>query len=105
MAVPTVAVPNTVALLPPADWSKAPTAGPLSMLTGVAAATCAEVPARSKTVSQRRDAAAASVGRISVRHNLFHVCGSVDTRSVVTVAAFAGRMVVIDPANCPGFTS
>jgi hypothetical protein len=95
------AVPKTVAAYPALEQS--PDGRPAGWSPG--RATCAEVPARSKTVSHRRAAAAASVGRISVRHSLFHVCGSVETRSVVTVAAFAGRMVVIDPANCPGLTS
>src|SRR5690348_4950296 len=105
MAVPTAAVPNTVAVLPAADCKRAPTAGPVTTLTGVAAATCAEVPARSNTVSQRRVAAAASLGRISVRHILFRVVVSVEKLSVVTNRAFAGSMVVIDPANGPFNTS
>ena len=74
---------------------------------GDAAATWVDDGARSKTVIHRRLAAGASVGRTSVRHTLFHVLESVEWMrwSDVTMAAFAGRMVVIDPANRPGFTS
>src|SRR5215471_7470430 len=105
IAVPTGAVPNTIAVLPAADWRSTPTAGPLTMFTGVAAATCGDVPARSNTVSHWREAAAAPVGRISVRHILFHAVVSVDMRSVVVMAALAGSTTDIAPANSPLVTS
>src|SRR6516165_7369311 len=75
------------------------------MFTGVADATCGDVPARSKTVSHCREAAAVPVGRISVRHILFHVVVSVDMRSVVVMPAFAGSTTDIAPANRPLVTS
>jgi len=105
MGVPTGAVPETTTLLPVEEDRSAPTAGPPVMLMGVAAATCEDDGARSKTVIQRRVTVPASVARISVRHILFQVEVSEEKWSVLAVAAFAGRRMVIDPANCPLLTS
>src|SRR3954447_17282665 len=75
------------------------------MVTGVALATWVELAAASKTVSQRRFTVAASVGRISVRHILFHGAVSDERWSVVVGSAFAGSRPVMDPENVPVFTS
>src|ERR1043165_7594559 len=107
MLVPNGAVPEMTTLFPVDDRSSAPTTGPAVTVTGVAAATCPGVDARSNTVIHSRLVVWASVGRTSIRHILFHVLVSVEPRrwSVVTILALTGKIVVIDPANIPGFTS
>src|SRR5215831_17668672 len=105
MAVPAAAVPKTAALLPAADWSTVPVTGPLVTLSGVAAATWVEDDARSNTVIQSRLAAAAPVGRISLRHTLFHTLGSAAIWSVTATVAFAGRTVVMEPAKVLPFVT
>src|SRR5579872_1233917 len=102
--VPSSAELDSTTLLPAADCKSTPTAPPFTG-TLVAFATCEADGARSKTVSQRRLAVFASVGRISSRHTLFHVRVSEENCVDVVIDALAGRIVVMEPANKPVFTS
>src|SRR5215467_6766885 len=103
--VPAGAVPKTTTLLPSAACITAPVTAPLVTLSGDAAATSPAVADKSNTVSHWRVAAAGPVGRISLRHTLFHTAGSAAIWSVIVTAAFAGSTVVMVPAKAPLVTS